>query len=148
MVRIETTVEINRPVEEVFAYASDPSKLPEWNSIVQEATASEIPLRVGTKVTAKARFLGRHMEVHSEVTEYIPNQKFVQKGDKPFPTTITLQCESAGEGTRLTQVGEFEPGGFFKLGEPILARITQKQFQAQIETLKELLEAGVPAGIG
>jgi uncharacterized protein YndB with AHSA1/START domain len=147
MVRVELITEIKRPLDEVFGYAADPSNLPEWNSIVEESVASEMPLRVGAKITGKARFLGRRFEIVSEVTEYVHNQKIVQKGDKPFPTTITLLFEPVGEGTRFTTIGEFEPGGFFKIGEPILARITHKQFQAQQETLKELLEARVPAEV-
>jgi len=147
MVRTEITAEIKRPLAEVFAYASDPRNMPEWNSNVEEATAAEMPLGKGTKVTTTIRFLGRRFEVVNEVVEYVPNQKLVEKGEKPFPATISMLFESSGEGTRLTTIGELEPGGFFKLGEPILARIIKKQFQAQLDTMKELLEAGVPAGV-
>ena len=37
--------------------------------------------------------------------------------------------------------------GFFKIGEPILVRIAKKQFQAQLDTMKELLEAPTPAEV-
>ncbi len=102
-------------------------------------------MRRGTKVHQVAKFLGRKMELTAEVTEYEPNKKFSTKTSAPFPLTITNLFEAAGGGTRLTAIGEAEVGGFFKLGEPIVARIAQKQFQAQIDTLKEILEAQVPA---
>ena len=35
MTRFETTVRIGRPIEEVFAYVSDPLNLPRWNSAVR-----------------------------------------------------------------------------------------------------------------
>jgi uncharacterized protein YndB with AHSA1/START domain len=147
MIWFEVSTEIKRPVGEVFAYVDDPSNLSEWNSIVEEARASEMPVRRGTTITTRARFLGRRIEGVSEVTEHVPNQKFVQKGDKPFPLTITNVFQAAGGGTKVTATFEGEPGGFFKLGEPIVSRIAKKQFQAQLDTLKELLEARAPAEV-
>ena len=147
MVRIEVSTEIKRPVAEVFSYATDPSKVPEWNAIVQENSATDTPIRVGTRVTTRARFLGRRVDSVNEVTELVQNQKFVQKTDKPFPLTLTNLFSAAPGGTKLTTILEGEPGGFFKIGEPILVRIAKKQFQAQLDTMKELLEAPTPAEV-
>jgi hypothetical protein len=49
--------------------------------------------------------------------------------------------EPGGGGTRLTFRGEGEPGGFFKLAEPIVGRKAERQFRSDFETLKDLLEA-------
>ncbi len=145
MVRVEVSTEVSRPVKEVFDYVEDQTNLPEWNSLVEEATPSETPIRVGTKISQRARFLGRKIDAVAVVTEHVPNQRFVLKIDKPFPFTITTRFEAAGDGTRLTQVLEGEPGGFFKVGEPILGRIVKKQVEAALETLKQLVEARTPA---
>ncbi len=147
MIRCEISTEIRRPVHEVFAYADDPSSWPKWNSIIEEETASETPVRVGTKITQRGRSPGRRLETVSEVTEHVPNRNTVWKMDKPFPGTLTGLFEAAGGGTQVTVIYEGEPGGFFKVGEPILARIVKKQFQAQLDTLKELLEARTPAEV-
>jgi uncharacterized protein YndB with AHSA1/START domain len=147
MVKFEVAVEINRPIDEVFAYMADPTKTPEWNSIVEEARPSETPVRRGTTISSRARFLGRKIDSTFEVVEYVPNKTFVQRTDKPFPFTITNVFEAAGKATRVKGAFEGEPGGFFKLGEPILARIAKKQFQAQLDTAKELLEARTPAEV-
>jgi uncharacterized protein YndB with AHSA1/START domain len=144
MLRVETSVQINRPVTEVFNYMADPTKWPEWNSIVEESRPSETPLRVGTKIHQRAKFLGRKIESTFEVLEYEPNKRLVNQTSDPFLTKITSTFEPEGGGTRVGAVIEGEPGGFFKLGEPILARIAKKQFQAQLDTVKELLEAQVP----
>jgi len=145
MVKFEISAHINRPLAEVFKYMADPTKLPEWNSIVEEATASETPIRVGTRVQQRARFLGRKIEWTLEVTEHELNKRFVQKTEKPFPFAVTNTFEAEGGGTKVIAGLEGEPGGFFKIGEPILTRIAKKQFQAQLDTAKELLEAQVPA---
>ncbi len=145
MVKFEISAHINRPVAEVFKYMVDPTKVPEWNSIVQEATPSETPVRVGTRIQQRARFLGRNVDPTFEVIEHEPNKRFVQKTDKPFSFTISNTFEADGGGTKVVVVMEGEPGGFFKVGEPILARIVKKQMMAQLDTAKELLEAQVPA---
>ena len=147
MVRIEVSTEIKRPVAEVFSYMLDPAKVPEWNAIVEENRASETPIRVGTRVTSRARFLGRKIDSVNEVTELVQNQKYVQKTDKPFAITLTNLFAAAAGGTKVTTILEGEPGGFFKLGEPILVRIAKKQFQAQLDTMKELLEAPTTAEV-
>jgi uncharacterized protein YndB with AHSA1/START domain len=46
MVKFEIAAHINRPVAEVFKYIADPSKLPEWNAIVEESRPSETPVKV------------------------------------------------------------------------------------------------------
>src|SRR2546426_2099433 len=89
MVKFEISTHVNRPVAEVFKYMDDPTKLPEWNSIVEEATPSETPVRVGTRVRSRARFLGRKIDSTFDVIEHEPNKRFVQKTDKPFSFKLT-----------------------------------------------------------
>jgi uncharacterized protein YndB with AHSA1/START domain len=145
MVKFEISVHVDRPVAEVFKYMDDPTKTPEWNSIVEESAPSETPVKVGTRISSRARFLGRKVDSTFEVIEHVPNKRFVQKTDKPFSFKLSNSFEAEGGGTKVVAAFEGEPGGFFKVGEPILARIAKKQFQAQLDTAKELLEAHVPA---
>ena len=145
MVKIEISLHVNRPVAEVFNYLNDPTKMAEWNPIIEEATPSETPVKVGTRIRTRTRMLGRKIEGTLEVVEYEPNKRVVQKSDEPFPFKVINTFQAENGGTRLVSAVEGEPGGFFKLGEPILARIVKKQLQAQFETAKELLEAQVPA---
>ncbi len=145
MVKLEISVHINRPVAEVFKYLNDPTKMPEWNPIIEEATPSETPVKVGTRIRLRGRMLGRKIEGTTEVVEYEPNKRVVQKLDEPFPLKSITTFQAENGGTRLVSASEGQPGGFFKLAEPILARIAKKQAQAGLETAKELLEAQVPA---
>ena len=60
----------------------------------------------------------------------------------PFPQEYTFILEeTASGGTRLTQVGEGEPGGFFRLVGPLLEVAGRRQFKTDLENLKDLLEA-------
>ena len=145
MVKIEISLHVNRPVAEVFNYLNDPTKMAEWNPIIEEATASETPVKVGTRIRTRTRMLGRKIEGTLEVVEYEPNKRVVQKSDEPFPFKVINTFQAENGGTRLVSAAEAELGGFFKLSEPIFARIAKKQAQAGLETAKELLEAQVPA---
>ena len=44
-------------------------------------------------------------------------------------------------GTRLTATLETDAHGFFKLAEPVFARMARRDFTGNFETLKDLLEA-------
>src|SRR5438105_13928849 len=118
MVKFEISTHINRPVAEVFKYMADPTKLPEWNSIVEEATPSETPVRAGTKVQTRARFLGRKIESPSVVSEYELNKRFTQKSEKRLPHAISNTFESESGGTKLVAVFDGDPGALCNLRAP------------------------------
>jgi hypothetical protein len=44
-------------------------------------------------------------------------------------------------GTRVNATIEAEPGGFFKLAEPLIVSIAKRQFPAGFDSLKDLMEA-------
>jgi uncharacterized protein YndB with AHSA1/START domain len=144
MASFEIPVEIDRPVEEVFRYFADVARIPEWNSMVEELTPSELPIRVGSTAKIRMRLLGRIIEATQEVIGFEPNRKLVVRTPAPIAVTDTIAFESLGAGrTRLTYGSTGKVDGFFKLADPIVARVAKKQLTAQLETLKELLEAGV-----
>ena len=144
MASFEISVEIDRPVEEVFGYFTDVARIPEWNSMVLEATPSSHPIHVGSTVKIRMRLLGRNIEATQEVLEYQPNRRVVVRTPTPIAVTDTMAFEPLGAGRmRLTYASTGEASGFFKLADSIVARVAKKQLTAQLETLKELLEAGV-----
>ena len=145
MMKFEISVHVNRPVAEVFQYLNDPTKMAEWNATIEEATASETPIKVGTRIRARGRWLGRKIESTVEVVEYEPNKRVVNRSDEPFSWKAINTFQAENGGTRLVSACEGESRGFLKLSEPIFARIVKNQLQAQFETAKELLEAQVPA---
>ena len=143
MIKIETSVVINRPIEEVFAFVTDVEKMPQWSAeLVEAKKTSEGPVGVGTTFSAVAKVLGKRMENDHEVSEYEPNSKFAFKPTSgPVQLEIEYTFESVAGGTKFTVVAEAETGGFFKLAAPILARTMQRQYKTNFANLKDLLEA-------
>ena len=143
MTKLEASVVINRPTEEVFAFVADIEKMSQWMSeLVEAKQTSEGPVGVGTTVNAVANVLGRRAESIQEVAEYEPNSKFAIKSTSgPVATKDKFTFESVAGGTKVTRVTEAELGGFFKLAEPLVARMLRRQFETNFANLKDLLEA-------
>jgi uncharacterized membrane protein len=144
MVKVETSLMIERPVEEVFAYMNDPKNDALWQDGVLESEAiSEGPLGVGSELREVRNFLGRRLESTSEITEFELNRKVSWKATSgPIPLEASITFESVEGGTKVSVVGEADVGGIFKLAEPMVARSAQKQFDGDFAKLKEILEAG------
>ena len=142
---VEESVVINRPLEEVFDYVADRENLPEWSSPVQEVRSeTQGPLdEEGTRFTTVAKYLGRSFETSFEVIIHDPPHRHTDRSmGGPFPQEYTHIFEEVEGGkTRLTEVTKGEPGGFFTLAGPLLEIAGRRQFRADLETLKDLLEA-------
>ena len=143
MARVEASVVIKRPVGEVFAYVSDETNSPEWESYVLEAEqTSEGPMGLGSTLRGVGQFLGRRMEWTSQITGYEPNRKVDSKIDAgPMQLEESTTFEPVEGGTRVTKVYEGEPGGFFKVAERIVVRMLQRQVEGDLANLKDILEA-------
>lgn len=140
---IETSIDIQRPVEAVFAYAADPRNSPQWQRAIKEVHVTpDGPPTVGTKATLVASFLGVKLEPSNEITALEPNRSVSFKG-RAGPSTLeaTFRFEAVGSGTRLSTTVQIEPGGLFQVAGPILASQFKKQTEADFQRLKELLEA-------
>jgi uncharacterized protein YndB with AHSA1/START domain len=144
MVKFEITTDIDRPVDEVFAYVTDPSRAPEWVSAIIEIKDADPP-GFGSKATQVVKFLGRRFEFTSEVVEWDLNRRWAQTASQPFPIKNQVTFSPRGTGTRLDAVLEGEVGTFFKVAEPLVTAIAKRQFASDYGNLKELLEAGVAA---
>jgi uncharacterized membrane protein len=148
MARTEHTVFVERPPEEVFAFLTDLSSLPQWQSGAVEVRKLETSVDVGTKYVEVLKFLGKRFEATIEVTEYEPGRRFSIKtlsGPIPFQVQHALE-PSDGGGTKLRVTLEGEPGGLLKLAEPLVMRNAQRQVASDFATLKRLVEAGAPVG--
>jgi uncharacterized membrane protein len=140
--RAEHTVVVERPPEEVFAYLTDLSSVPSWQSGAVEVREPEGPLGVGTSYVQVLKFLGRRIETTLEVVAFEPGRRFSLKTlSGPIPFEVEHTLEPAGDGTRLRVTLEGEPAGFFRLAEPLVERNAQRQLEQDFETLKAKVEA-------
>jgi uncharacterized protein YndB with AHSA1/START domain len=140
VVRIELSLEIGRPVDEVFAFLTDLDRLPEWQGSAVESRV-EGELVMGARIHERRRVMGRDLANELEVVEYEPPRRLALKAlSGPDRFTIDHRLAEEAGGTRLDVLAEGKAGGFMKFGEPLLARRAEEEMRADFERLKELLE--------
>jgi carbon monoxide dehydrogenase subunit G len=143
MIKIEHSLVINRPLEEVFDFIANPENTHLWAGAVRESKlTSEGPIGVGSTTTVVIEFLGRRIEQNNEITEFEPNSKSSFKttsGPMPMVTSMTLKAVEGG--TEVTNSATLEGAGLFKLAEPIFARLVNRQVEMDFANVKDLLEA-------
>ena len=149
MIDITVETQIARPVRDVFAYATDPGKLPSWQTNTVSARREDVgPYGVGSRLREVHRAPGgKELESLVEVTEYAPDRTFALQVVEGTPVHLNMSFDPTPTGGTLLRFrahGELE--GAMKLMQPLVGRMLKRQFTEQVATLRRVLEeAPVPA---
>ena len=140
---ITAGVDIQRPLETVFAFASDVSNLPLYDKNIHEAKKLiEGSIGVGTTYQLIARPFGIRMVVVLELTGHEPHTHFAFKViSGPFPVETHYTFTSLGHGTQVSGAREPQPGGFWKWMTPLITSPARKKLETELNSLKAYLEA-------
>jgi hypothetical protein len=143
MISINLSALILRPVWEVFDFITRPENNSQWQyGSLGSVQISAGYMRIGASFSSFGHFLGRRIQSNFEVTEFEANRSY---GFETISGPIQLQTfysfEPVDRGTEVTVSTLINPGGFFKLVDPIVARAAKKQFRENLAKLKELLES-------
>lgn len=77
MTKIQQSLTIESPVEEVAAYTSDPTHMPEWNKMIERVwDIQPTPEVVGTVWKVLVRVMGAEHQVAARVNLYEPLSRF------------------------------------------------------------------------
>jgi uncharacterized protein YndB with AHSA1/START domain len=140
VVRIELTLEIACPAENVFAALTDLEHLPDWQSSAVSSKADG-PLAVGTCIREQRTLMGRVLDNELEVTAYDPPRRVTLEGRSgPVPLSIDHELVEDDGKTVLHVHARAEPGALFKLAEPMIARTAEQELRADFARLKASLE--------
>jgi uncharacterized protein YndB with AHSA1/START domain len=143
-VDVLSEVLIDRPCEQVAAYAADPSHAPDWYANIDSGEwRTEPPLRVGSRVAFVARILGRRLEYTYEIVELDPGHRLVMRtAEAPFPMETTYTWQPGDDGaTRMTLRNRGAPSGFSKLAAPFMAAAIRRANRKDLAALRRILEA-------
>jgi Polyketide cyclase / dehydrase and lipid transport len=70
MSKIERSIVIDRPIDEVFSFVREPGNDSAWQTtLIDSARVDDGPIGVGTQVRGRRRFLGMQVEMTKEITE-------------------------------------------------------------------------------
>ena len=140
---IVIVTEIDRPPREVFAYATDPSRFPEWQRDVVRVEMEGDPLAVGSRFTTIRRFAGAEQRLVQEVSEVSPPHRWTAKAiSGPIRPDGTLAVDplEGGARSRVTFSIDYRVRGIGRVILPLVIRQTQSGAPTSFRRLKERLE--------
>lgn len=147
--RFEDTIE--RSADEVWAYAADITRHPEWMGVLDAEVISGRPTEVGAMGRETLRFGPWRFVTEFVVSASEPGRHIAWRvaGGVPFTGEGRLELEPIGSTrTRAVYSGAFRLKGLWRLLEPLVAREARASEAAELQRLKRVLESArgaVPA---
>ncbi len=147
MAKIDKSIDVNAPREQVFDVLTDLDLLPAWSTTTVEATGtSGQPMQQGDTFGQTLRILGKNLESSWRVTELDRPRRLAYSADAPGGGTLRMVqvLEDIPDGTRVSVDLDYQlPGGFLgKLLDTVYAeRRNERELEHSLSNLKELIEA-------
>lgn len=129
---VTVSIEVDRPVAEVFAYATDPSKFCEWQrGVVSGSMESRGSPALGDQCLTTRRIGGAERPATSELVRLDPPRAWSVHGiDGPIRARVDLDLQRlSNQRSRLTISVDFEGRGIGKLLIPL---VVQRQARAEM----------------
>jgi uncharacterized protein YndB with AHSA1/START domain len=143
MIEFTVATEIACSPAEVFAYATDPTKLATWQTNTISAVAEDDqPIGLGTRIREVHRGPGgKQLASLVEVSEYEPDRVFaLQMLEGALPIHARITFEPKEQGTRVQFTAHGQPSGAMRLAQPLIRLTLKRQFAGYCTTLKHVLE--------
>jgi hypothetical protein len=144
MAPITVSIDVDRSAEEVFAYATDPSRFSEWQrGVVGGHMESNGTTQIGDRCVSKRHIGWADRPSTSTVTAIDPPHYWSVRGvDGPIRAMVDVSVERRSDTTaHLTISLDFEGHGIGRLLVPLLVRReAQREMPVNVAALKERLE--------
>ncbi|UCH46443.1 MAG: SRPBCC family protein [Betaproteobacteria bacterium] len=140
MAKIERTIEINAPVEKVFAYIAEPMSMLEYLPEMMEVKDVDLNEEgVGSRYRWSYKLAGIRFEGESVVTEFVPNRRRVSKTKRGIVSTWAWNFEASDSGTKLSLTVEYA------IPVPVLGKLGEAFMLRQQEAMADLVMANIKA---
>jgi uncharacterized protein YndB with AHSA1/START domain len=138
--KVELTIEVSRPPEDVFAWLTDVERLPRWQKSLLDARADG-PFQKGARIVEKRSLFGREAETELEVTALEAARRLTLKTVRgPVDLEVDHRLEPNGTGTTLQVTAAGRPKGALRFAGPAVAAGARQELKRDFERLKALLE--------
>ncbi len=141
--RVGASVDIDRPVEDVFSHWSEVERHPEWaDTVLERRKITDGPWGVGSQIHAADQWPGRKVEHIIEITAYEPNRLMAGSWSEPMPGTMRARFEPTEAGTRLDFTIEASPTGVTGLIAPLFKGMATRRMEKFLTAFKHSVESG------
>ena len=153
MIGFETSVSIARPIEDVFAFVSDPLHFPRWNAAVQSVRktagqAAEVGSTYSMERELPSGRARNELEIlaHERPSVEIlaherPSEFGIRTTSGPTPFVYRYRFSSGRAGTLIQLDGSVELPPAASLLAPLAARAVKRGVDTNLAALKRTLEA-------
>jgi hypothetical protein len=143
MPSFQESVVINRPVDEVVAFASDWFNGPRDGSVLAFRQTSPGEPGVGTTLEGRMVILGFETRFTTRITEWdVPRAAtFVSTGGPFRSIVLRVTMEPRGDGTEMVESREMELRGALKLLGPFVVPYWRRRTKTAQKNFKRLIEA-------
>ncbi len=145
MITFRAEETIARPAAEIFDFAADVERHPQWMGVVDARQVSGRPTEVGSRAREHMRLGPRRLDVEFEVAASDPGRRIAWRfvSGAPFVGEVGLELEPLGpDRTRAVYYGSLRFTGLWRLVEPLMAGEMTAGEAAELRRLKQVLEAG------
>ena len=150
MSRVEDSIIIARPASTVWAFMTDPTNAPQWDTgILEGRKTSSGPVGAGTTIEATRLLWRRHLTLQCQIADFAPPQTF-SLIFKPFgpvrrlAVRYTFVSVESGTATRLIKLTDTEIGGPLKPVGLLLQRLSKRENLSDLLNVKRVLETNAP----
>jgi uncharacterized protein YndB with AHSA1/START domain len=147
MLKIQKSITIDAPVQQVFDYVADPRHHPEyWPSLTEVKDVKPLP-KGGYTYKFVYKMAGVRLEGTAEDIEFITKERVVTKITGGLDAKFTYTFHGKDGGTRLTVDTEYQvPTSLLgKVAEPFIVKFNEHEAEAVLANLKAKMEVGIPA---
>jgi uncharacterized protein YndB with AHSA1/START domain len=141
MAYCRATIEVPRPIDEVFEYLADFSNAAKWDpGVISARKLTKGPIRPGTEFEIVSRFLGRDVRLRYRATQVDPPSRVVFEGEADALRLVdTISLEKSKKGTRMTYDATLALKGIFYLADLPLHLLFQRIGRQAIGGLEKAL---------
>jgi len=142
--KTETSIEINAPIEEVYAFVLDENNSDKWlTGFSSSKLLSGEKGQVGSKYEMTFIYNGKEMKMYETITDVTPNEKLAfELNDKMMDGTVELLFEPTSNGTKVTELHNFQSKGFVaKAMNTLVKGMIKKGKVKMYEDLKASIES-------
>jgi uncharacterized membrane protein len=144
MIKFENEETIDRSADEIWAYAADIVRHPEWMTVTDARLLEGPGTRAGARGRERMRFGPFRWDVEFEVAEAAPGRRIVWKAvaGAPFDLAVSLDLEQVGPTSTMATYGaDIQLRGLWRLLGPMVAMEGKAGPERELKRLKARLEA-------